>query len=169
MPIIVSDTSCMIDLRKAALLEPILALPHTFVMPNTLFEDEWLCLTDSEKQVLRDGGLEVRDLPGPSVERAAGHFNQHKRLKLNDCFALALAEDIEDSILLTGDSPLRGIAEANGIEVHGVLWLMDELEVHEVVPARRLYDALRLFHEDDLVFLPADDVRRRIRRLARLL
>ena len=76
---------------------------------------------------------------------------------------------MEDSILLTGDGPLRGVAETNGIEVHGVLWLMDELEVHEVVPARRLYDALRLFHEDDLVFLPADEVRRRIRRLARLL
>jgi len=159
----------MIDLRKADLLEAILALPHTFVMPNTLFEDEWLCLTDGEKQLLRDGGLEVRDLAGPSVARAAGYFNKHKRLKLNDCFALALAEDIEDSILLTGDSPLRSIAEANGIEVHGVLWLMDELEVHEVVPLRRLYGVLRHFQQDELVFLPADEVRRRIRRLAQLL
>ena len=42
MRIIVSDTSCMIDLRKAALLGAILALPYTLVMPDTLFEEEWL-------------------------------------------------------------------------------------------------------------------------------
>jgi hypothetical protein len=96
----------MIDLRKAGLLEAILRLPYTFVMPDTLFEDEWLCLTAAEKQLLRDGGLEVRELPGESVVRAAEYFNQHKRLKLNDCFALSLAEDIDESILLTPASPL---------------------------------------------------------------
>lgn len=56
MRIIVSDTSCMIDLRKTALLEAVLRLPYTFVMPNTLFEDEWLCLTAAEKKALRDWG-----------------------------------------------------------------------------------------------------------------
>lgn len=168
MRIIVSDTSCMIDLRKAALLEAVLRLPYAFVMPNTLFEDEWLCLTAPEKKTLRDGGLEVRDLPGPSVTRAAQYYNRHKRLKLNDCFALALAEDIKDSILLTGDGPLRAVAEGNGVEVHGVLWLTDELEAHTIVSLRRLHDALRILHEDDLVFLPADEVLRRIRRLARM-
>lgn len=168
MRIVVSDTSCMIDLRKAGLLEPLLRLPHSFVMPDALFEDEWLCLSQDEKQTLRDLGLDVRTLPGQLVERAARHFNRHARLKLNDCFALVLAEEIEDCILLTGDNPLRGIAEASEIEVHGVLWTIDEMEVHGVLPPQILYEALRLFQEDDLVFLPADEVSRRIRRLARL-
>lgn len=159
----------MIDLRKAALLEAALELPYTFVMPNTLFEDEWLCLSDDEKETLNNLGLEVHDLPGPTVARAGQYFNQHSRLKLNDCFALSLAEDIEDCILLTGDGPLRGIADGNGIEVHGVLWLMDELESHEIRPLRRLHEALQLFHEDELVFLPANEVLHRMRRLAQLL
>ena len=120
MRIIVSDTSCMIDLRKAALLEALLALPFTFVMPSILFEDEWLDLGRKEKRRLQDLGLEVRDLPGPMVERAARYANRHRRLKLNDCFALALAEDIEDSILLTGDRTLRRVAERKGQEVRGV-------------------------------------------------
>ena len=80
-----------------------------------------------------------------------------------------LAEEIEDWILLTGDSPLRGIAEAAGIEVHGVLRATDEMEAHGILPLQVLYDALRLFRDDDLVFLPADEVLRRIRRLAQLL
>ena len=169
MPIVVSDTSCMIDLRKAGLLDSLLQLPHSFVMPDALFEDEWLCLTQNEKQTLRDLGLDVRSLPGQLVERAARHFNRHARLKLNDCFALVLAEDIQDCILLTGDNPLRGIAEANGIEVHGVLWTIDEMEVYGVLPPQALHDALSLFQEDDLVFLPADELSRRKRRLAQLL
>ena len=61
------------------------------------------------------------------------------------------------------------MAEGNGLEVRGVLWAIDELETHEVVPRRRLYDALRLLHEDELVFLPEDELLRRIRRLAQLL
>jgi uncharacterized protein YacL len=169
MRIIVSDTSCMIDFRKADLLQAALDLPHTFVMPNALFEDEWLCLTDTEKQSLRGRGLEVRELPGPLVQRAARYFNQHRRLKLNDCFALTLAEEIGDCVLLTGDGPLRRMAEGNGIEVRGVLWITDELEVHGILPPARLHEALRLFHEDALVFLPADEILRRMRRLAKLL
>ena len=51
-----------------------LRLPYEFVMPDTLFEDEWLCLSDSEKQALRDLGLGVRSLPGSVVERAGPLF-----------------------------------------------------------------------------------------------
>ena len=36
MPIVVSDTCCMIDLRKVGLLEALLQLPYTFVMPDIL-------------------------------------------------------------------------------------------------------------------------------------
>ena len=169
MRIIVSDTSCMIDLRKVALLEALLALPFTFVMPNTLFEDEWLNLGRKERRKLQDLGLEVRDLARPVVERAARYANRHRRLKLNDCFALALAEDIGDSILLTGDGTLRRIAEGRGLEVRGVLWAIDELERNETVPLQALHGALELFLDDTLVFLPADELLKRLRRLAKLL
>src|SRR5262245_60924486 len=50
MRIIVSDTSCIIDLRKAALLQETLRLPYTFVTVNTLYEEEWLSLNDDEKR-----------------------------------------------------------------------------------------------------------------------
>ena len=60
MRIVVSDTSCMIDLRKADLLEALLRLPNSFAMPDTLFEDEWLCLSLAQKRTLGDLGLVVR-------------------------------------------------------------------------------------------------------------
>ncbi len=166
MRIVVSDTSCMIDLRKDSLLEEILLLPYTFVMPDVLFEDEWLCIDDGEKAILREKGLEVRGLPGPSVVRAQRYFNEHNPLTLNDCFALALAEDIKDSILLTGDGPLRDVSRGNGVEVRGVLWITDELEKHDVVLRARIHEALQFFLDDELAFLPENEILRRLGRLA---
>ena len=66
---------------------------------------------------------------------------------------------------------LRLVAESKklptqmGIEVHGVLWIIDELEYHGVGSREQLYEALRLFEQDDLVFLPQEEIRRRLRRL----
>ncbi len=159
----------MIDLRKGGLLEAMLRLPYSFVMPDTLFENEWLGLSAGEKRTLLNLGLQVHTLPGPLVQRAAQYFNQYARLALNDCFALVLAEQAEDCILLTGDGILRRIAEEKGIEVHGVLWATDEMESLGVVPIQVLHNALQLFLEDALVFLPANEMRRRIRRLSRQL
>ena len=42
MRIVVSDSSCLIDLRKASLLDAFLKLPYELLIPNTLFEDELL-------------------------------------------------------------------------------------------------------------------------------
>lgn len=168
MPTVVGDTSCMIDLRKAGLLEAVLRLPYRFVMPDRLFDDEWLSLTDSEKAALRSEGLQVVDLSGDLVRQAQRYFNQYPALKLNDCFALALAEDMENSILLTGGLQLRRVAQQSSIAVHGVLWAFDEMETSGMVSPHVLYGALRLWEEDDLVFLPPGEVKRRLRRLSRL-
>ena len=76
---------------------------------------------------------------------------------------------VVSDILLTGDGLLRRIAEEKGIEVHGVLWATDEMESLGVVPIQVLHNALQLFLEDELVFLPAQETRWRIRRLSRRL
>ena len=164
---IVIDTSCMIDLRKAALLDAALALPYTFVTPDTLFENEWLSAPD--KKFLCSEKLNVRELPGTDVKRAAAYLNRHRTLKINDCFLLAMAERLKESILLTGDQALRAVAERNDIEVHGVLWVIDVLQAQEIVPLRKLYDALRLFHDDPQVFLPTNEILQRIKRMEKLL
>jgi hypothetical protein len=52
MRIIVSDSSCLIDLRKASLLDVFLRLPYEIVIPNTLFEEELIRFTDEQKEAL---------------------------------------------------------------------------------------------------------------------
>ena len=159
----------MIDLRKVGLLEALLELPYTFVMPDILFNDEWLCLTREEKEVLCEQGLEIKELSARAVENASHYFNRYAPLALNDCFALALTEETQDCIFLSGDSSLRQAAEHHGIQVRGVLWVTDELETHAIVEHAVLYDTLKFFHRDDTIFLPENEVLRRLRRLAQTL
>ena len=92
MRIIISDTSCLIDLRKAALLAAFLRLPFEILIPNTLFEDELLSFTAEEKRTLVKAGLKVVDLPGPQVSRARDVIRAQPRLSIHDGFAFALAE-----------------------------------------------------------------------------
>ena len=80
MRIIVSDTSCLIDLRKAALLAAFLRLPFEILIPNSLFEDELLSFSVEEKRTLVKAGLKVVDLPGPQVSRARDVIRAQPRL-----------------------------------------------------------------------------------------
>jgi len=162
---IVLDTSCLIDLGKADLLDAALALPYVFVMPDILFENEWTHPHEQDEKFLHASRLDVRELSGSDVKRAKAYLNRHRTLKINDCFLLAMSKSLDDSILLTGDRTLRTVAERNGVEVHGVLWIIDEMESRKTVSLRNLYDALWLFHDDPRVFLPTDEVMQRIRRM----
>lgn len=45
--------------------------------------------------------------------------------------------------LLTGDGRLRKQAERDNLEVHGALWLLDQLVEHSIVEAHHAADSLR--------------------------
>lgn len=167
MRIIVSDTSCLIDLHKVELLLTLLDLPYTFVIPHTLFEDELSGLPIEERNTLVAAGLEVRELDGDGVLASQRHFNENPGLHLNDCIAMRMAEEIADAMLMTGDANLREIATGLDIEVHGVLWVADQFDTNRLVERGTLQAAMRTFRDDPLVFLPVDELALRIRRFGR--
>lgn len=57
MRLIVSDSSCLIDLRKASLLEAFLELPYQALIPDALFEEELVRFTPAQKD---EGWLRCR-------------------------------------------------------------------------------------------------------------
>lgn len=164
MRIVVSDSSCLIDLRKASLLEAFLRLPYEILIPNTLFEDELLKFTAAQKRMLLRNGLKVVDVPGEGVLRAREVIQQAPRLSTHDGFAFVVAERHQGSILVTGDGLLRALATSHGIEVHGVLWIIDEIHRHAIETPATLVAALRLFEQDATVRLPRRDLLSAIRR-----
>jgi predicted nucleic acid-binding protein len=164
MRIIISDSSCLIDLRKASLLGVFLRLPFEILIPNTLFEDELLSLTNDEKKALLRGGLKVVDLPGAQVSRAREVIRAQPRLSIHDGFAFALAEINHGCILLTGDSRLRAIGETSQIEVHGVLWVFDQILGNQLATTATLHAALSHLAADPAVRLPKRELAAYIKR-----
>ena len=154
MRIVVSDTSCLIDLRKAALLDSLLSLPYEFLIPNTLFEEELLKFTPAQKKALLRGGLKVVDLPGERVLRAQAIIRELPQLSVHDGFAFALAESHSGCILLSADDALRKLAARHAMDVHGVLWVLDQLHKHRLTSVADIMTVLRTFSEDVTVRLP---------------
>jgi len=163
--VIVSDTSCLIDLRKGGLLTTALALPFQFVVALPLITAELHDFTDSDWTDLQTRGLQVIDLDAAQVQRAFGLKARFPGLSSYDCFSLALTQSTAHAMLLTGDQQLRRRASELGVEVHGILWICDHIERTGGLVLDDLADALDRLLGDPLVFLPADEVKDRIARM----
>jgi len=92
----------------------------------------------------------VIDLPGEVVLRAQSVVRQLPRLSVHDGFVFALAENHPGCILLTEDNELRNFASQNNLEVHGMLWVTDELRRNNVKSTA----ALRALSDDPTVRPP---------------
>jgi len=166
MRIIVSDSSCLIDMYKGGLLGAMFELPYGFSIVDTLFENELLSLSQNEKYMLRERGMNVVELSGPQVKQAFQYKQENPALSPNDCFALVLSEITQDAILFTADARLKKLAKHKGIETHGVLWALDQLAAEPAIPHSLLWESINRFIDDPLVFLSKTELNNRLRKLS---
>lgn len=162
--VVVNDASCLIDLRKGGLLGVLCALPCQVVVPLPIRASELLDFSDRDWQILDDAGMTTYDLIPEQVQEAIALKHRHPALSANDCFCVVTAR-LHNGILLTGDSLRRRVASRVGLRVHGVLWVIDQLKAVDACDNARLIHALEVWRDDDAVFLPNDEISKRIRHL----
>ena len=122
-----NDTNILIDFYEIGLLDALMELNlemHTtdFVVAELVVEEQldWLDeLIDGKK-------LQVAGFSGVEVFELIQKESNNPGLSLTDCSAWHWAEK-NNSILLTGDAQLRQVATKSGVEVHGSIWLLDEM------------------------------------------
>lgn len=158
MPILVSDTSILIDLERAYLLEELFRLPFEFAVPDLLFARE---LTGELGDRLISLGLRIEELTPGEVQRATIVNRKHFQLSTPDTFAFAIAES-RGWGLLTGDGTLRKLASTEQLEMHGVLWVFDQLADGALVEFDRLHGGLSALAAHPRCRLPARDVQERL-------
>jgi predicted nucleic acid-binding protein len=157
MKIIVSDTSCLIDLKKGGLLEAFLGLPFDLVIPDVIFQGELLSFTRAEKALIKRS-MTVAKLDSDGVARAVNITQVAPALSSYDAFAFVTAEERPGSILLTGDRRLRVLAENEDVEVHGVLWVVDRLFDEGKTSRSELLEATTIWKNDSSVRLPRGEI-----------
>ena len=158
MQVLVSDTSVLVDLERGSLLEASFRLPHRFAVPDLLYERE---LKDWGGEELIRLGLSVEELDGNGVKRAIAYQRREPALSLADCFALTLAKT-RSWVLLSGDRALRQLAVDEGVECHGVLWILDQMCNASVVSIPQLHAGLTAISKHTRCRLPKVEVRRRL-------
>ena len=134
----ISDTNIWIDFGHAGLLDALFALPFTFVSTDFVVEE----LSYPDPLGLRERGLVVEGLSAPDVQRLFALMAEHGNSSLADVSCYLVAKD-QGHPLLTGDGRLRKQAIKDGLQVHGTLWLLDQLVAHGVVAPAQTADALQ--------------------------
>lgn len=162
--VIVNDASCLIDLRKGKLLGVLGNLPYRLIVPLPIRASELLDFSNQEWRPLDAQGMITHDLTPVEVAQAFALRERHRALSANDCFCLVTALATR-GIVLTGDAQLRTAAVCEGLRVHGVLWVIDELAVAGACATRLLVDALRAWQSDSAVFLPQHEISNRLEAL----
>lgn len=128
MDIIVNDTNILIDLQSVGLLEEVCKLPcevHTvdFVIGE---------ITDSEQQraialLIEDKKIHVHSFSPEDVTFVImEHMSAPGNLSIPDIAVCYYAKNGSYK-LITGDRQLRNYAMGKNLEVHGILYIFDEL------------------------------------------
>ena len=107
---------------------------------------------------VREHGLSFEELDQVSeLEREV-----RRKAKFNQCSGLCLAMKLVES-LISGDKPLRKAGKARQVEVHGTLWIMDQLVAGKVmtgdIAAAKLEHLLSLER-----YLPAEECQIRLKK-----
>ena len=164
--VIVNDASCLIDLRKGGLLAVLCNLPYRFVVPLPIRESEVADFSTEQWKQLDRAGMVTHNLTPNEVAQALALKARRPGLSANDCFCFVTTL-VHSGILLTGDALLRRTATNNGLRVHGVLWIVDELEAAGGCDRSLLIQALETWQGDSTVFLPQQEISNRLEHLTR--
>ena len=158
MIILVSDTSVLIDLERAGLLDAAFSCGMAIVVPDLLYKRE---LEAHNGPYLRSLGLGVVALTAQELSDAQDINAQSPALSLPDCFALACSKR-PNHCLVSGDKALQREAARTGT-VFGLLWLLDAMEQRSV-PVQSLAAGLTSLLNYPRCRLPRDEVEMRLAR-----
>ena len=152
----VTDSNVWVDLHLGRLVEKAFLMPIRFAAPDVIIEE----LVRPLGADLVACGLRVEELSGEQVLKVADLAARYLRPSRQDLFALVLAETL-GATLLTGDGALREAAREMGVEVHGTIWLLDQMMAHGIIDGQKRAQALRLMI-DSGSRLPKDEVESRL-------
>lgn len=104
-------------------------------------------------------GLRRGELTGKQVLELVQLRRKYQQPSINDLSALVLAKALNIG-LLTNDKSLRNTARQEGIQVHGTLWILDEMVRLQIIKNIKAVDVLRLMLDTGSRF-PHDECQKR--------
>jgi len=108
-----------------------------FIAPDVIVAE----LENPNGLILVRAGLRQESLTGEGVSAAVELMAEDSHISVQDAFALALAERT-GRVLLTGEKRPRELARRRRVEVHGTLWVLEQMIAGGTLTSIRAADAL---------------------------
>jgi len=158
--LLISDANIIIDMAVGGLLEPMFALDYEFATPDLLYHAE----LQDQHAYLPEMGLQIRELDGASVQQLLQLNQQYMTTGVSsyDLSALTLAIQ-EQAPLLTGDRMLVQVCIEQNVEVHGTLWITEQILVSGIKTTDEISVAYQSM-KDDGSRLPWDETKKQLQR-----
>ena len=164
MKLIITDTNVLFDIIKIGALPEFFSLD--FDICTTVFVIEEIKPSPQKELVetfIRAKRLTVFEFTGEEIEDVV-NFDTGRKLKRFTDKSIIWKSIQLNCPMLTGDSRMREVAENMGIEVHGSIWVIDELINSELISKGK---AIELFEQllETNSWLPGNEIERRINKL----
>lgn len=128
MDIVVNDTNILIDLHSVGLLDEVCRLPFEIHTVDFVIEE----ITDPDQRgeldkLIRDGKIHVCSFSGEEVSAIVlEHSSVAGNLSITDVAVCYYASQGSYKVI-TGDRQMRNYAASKQLEVHGILYIFDEM------------------------------------------
>ncbi len=144
MTIVVNDANILIDLVKLEILSQFFGLNFQFCTTDLVLEELHDCQKSAFQVYIDSGQLEVHEISEIQLVDIIEIRLQKPGLSEQDCSAFYQAEKL-NATLLTSDNTLRKFAKVKKLDVHGHLWVFDQM-----VSAETLTPTQAVFKIDEL-------------------
>jgi len=163
MKLIVTDANVLIFLSRLDLMESFVVMDFEIHTTDYIINEYYkgakkeLNLKNLDKYV-RSGKLCVHEYGYTEILAIQ---EQKISLSIPDCSIYKLALDLQ-AILLTGDKPLKMFSELSNIEVHGIIWLIDQMRGADIIDHIEYKEKLKEL-KGLSSRLPVDEIDRRLK------
>lgn len=156
MKLHINDANILMDIVKLDLTASFLALEFELYTTDFVFAE---MEPEQQEQLLSDILIKI----GANQEDMTAIFElseQHAGLSYEDCSTWYFAQKM-DGILVTGDGKLRTKARASGVEVRGMIYIIEQIKAQGLLPIADCIEKLSLLKElNDR--LPMNEIENRI-------
>jgi predicted nucleic acid-binding protein len=132
MNLVVSDTNIWIDLLALRLIDEFLSLSWNIHSTDLVLWELNAAQRDDLESYISSGRLTIRNADYDFIARCEAVVQSNARLSLADVSVYVYAAEI-NAMVLTGDKVMREFSQSQGIETHGILWLLNELVVQGIL------------------------------------
>jgi predicted nucleic acid-binding protein len=142
LTIVVGDASVVIDILQMGLLREFLDLRWQVIISALVVSEVQDAGSGELDDAVRLGQVTILNFDSSDLEQIQEYSLAYPGLSIPDCSCLHLAKE-KSAILLTGERLLRSIASGpHTLEVHGLLWVLDQLVAKKILSYRHAHSKL---------------------------